>query len=215
MAKGGIGYVVGTKDTKFNSRYTAVQYLYKEVGIDPEFLNSFHNEDSIYLKKPDRIARATDLLIKRMNQLATKYFTDNQLIIWSMFKSGQYTQVDIAKELDLCQPTIYKILFGNDVYINGKPKKHGGCVTKLKKLSDKDWVSQFLLAVIADNDIDWAQIKAKTASDENRAYKPKAIAADLPPEIIKEIKDSKLSVEELVSIYCFPIRLITQIKYGS
>jgi len=115
------------------------QQIFHETYAGDEFLATFNNTQSLSgLLNPfeynEEVLDLEDELKRKFWAIAELVLTENQKKIIKL-KCDGYTQVEIAKILDLNQSSICKCIQGNvDYSVKGKPKIYGGAVKKLRKL---------------------------------------------------------------------------------
>jgi translation initiation factor 2 alpha subunit (eIF-2alpha) len=68
---------------------------------------------------------------ERIVEIARECGTEHQVKVFNLYLDG-YTQMQIAKKLNICQASVAKSLNGNT------EKVYGGLLKKLKKMIDKD-----------------------------------------------------------------------------
>lgn len=81
-------------------------------------------------------------------RLAKENLTGRQFQVIELLAKG-YTQIEIAKQLNVNQSSITKSVNGNCDYRNGR-KIYGGAKKKLRRLADKDPVIQDIIIQISD-----------------------------------------------------------------
>jgi DNA-binding CsgD family transcriptional regulator len=81
-------------------------------------------------------------------RLAKENLTERQFQVIELLAKG-FTQIEIAKQLNVNQSSITKSVNGNCDYRNGK-KIYGGAKKKLRRLSDQDQKIQEIIAQIAE-----------------------------------------------------------------
>jgi DNA-binding CsgD family transcriptional regulator len=81
-------------------------------------------------------------------RLAKDNLTERQFQVIELLAKG-YTQIEIAKQLNVNQSSITKSVNGNCDYRNGK-KIYGGAKKKLRRLADKDPEIQAIIVQIAE-----------------------------------------------------------------
>lgn len=81
-------------------------------------------------------------------RLAKENLTGRQFQVIELLAKG-YTQIEIAKQLNVNQSSITKSVNGNCDYRNGR-KIYGGAKKKLRRLADKDPQIQEIITQIAD-----------------------------------------------------------------
>lgn len=115
--------------------------------------DNFTNQDALdYALNPWRydetLMGLQDELKEEFWIMAKAVCTERQLECLTMYAHG-YTQMEIAKALDVNQSSVTKALYGNVDYKNGK-KTYGGVVKKLKKAVKNSQKIQSLLIQIRE-----------------------------------------------------------------
>jgi len=101
--------------------------------------------------KPEDKENLIDLretLNKEFWRLAKENLTERQFQVIELLAKG-FTQIEIAKQLNVNQSSITKSVNGNCDYRNGK-KIYGGAKKKLRRLADQDSQIQEIIAQIAE-----------------------------------------------------------------
>ncbi len=96
----------------------------------------------------ERLLDLRDTLNKEFWRLAKENLTERQFQVIELLAKG-FTQIEIAKQLNVNQSSITKSVNGNCDYRNGK-KIYGGAKKKLRRLSDQDQKIQEIIAQIAE-----------------------------------------------------------------
>lgn len=141
------------------TRSESYQWAVVETVFPSEMLESFSNEDSVYKRlNPfaynDEIAELEDQLKKEFWRIVETLLTDRQKKVIKLYADG-YTQMEIAKILNVNQSSITKSLNGNVDYKNGK-RQYGGSRRKLKKIIESDERVKVILKKISDlRDENW------------------------------------------------------------
>lgn len=126
---------------KRRNRSDKYQYLLVETVCPNEMLESFSNEDGVYKRlNPfsynDDIAELEDQLKKEFWRIVDVLLTPRQREVIRLYADG-YTQMEIAKMLNVNQSSITKSLNGNVDYKNGK-RIYGGAKKKIRKIIEND-----------------------------------------------------------------------------
>lgn len=143
---------------KRKNRSDSYQYLIVETVCPNEMLESFSNEEGVYKRlNPfsynDEIAELEDELRKEFWRIVDT-LTDRQKQVIKLYADG-YTQMEIAKMLNVNQSSITKSLNGNVDYKNGK-KVYGGARKKIRKIIENDERIKKILRRISDlRDENW------------------------------------------------------------
>lgn len=103
------------------------------------YLNSVHNEELMDLKQ--------QLLIEFWRIVDTQ-LTPRQREVLHLYSQG-FTQIEIAKRLNVNQSSITKSINGNCDYKNGK-RVYGGAKKKLQRIAAKDPVIQSIFKRICE-----------------------------------------------------------------
>ena len=128
-------------DKKRANRSDKYQFLLLETSCSNEMLSSFHNEDGIShrldpFQYNEDVLDLEDQLKLEFWRIVNTLLTPRQKQVITLYCDG-YTQMEIAKMLDVNQSSITKSLNGNVDYKN-KKKIYGGAIRKIQKLIDKD-----------------------------------------------------------------------------
>jgi DNA-binding CsgD family transcriptional regulator len=104
-------------------------------------MEAFCNEDSIYnrlnpFEYNEDLMELEDQLKKEFWRVVDTLLTSRQREVIRLYADG-YTQMEIAKMLDVNQSSITKSLNGNVDYKNGK-KVYGGARKKIRKIIESD-----------------------------------------------------------------------------
>jgi predicted transcriptional regulator len=130
-------------------RSAGYQWVILEEAWSNDFLSNFSNTESIYghlnngFIYTEEYLLLQDQLVIELWRIAEAVCTERQLIVMKYHCQG-YTQMEIAKMLNVNQSSITKCLNGNVDYKHGQ-KVYGGLKKKLKKHIEKDEVIQSLL----------------------------------------------------------------------
>lgn len=138
---------------KKKNKSDAYQYRIIEIAIDPHILSDFSSDDSLGAQLgrsgySEEVQELRDQLMVEVRRLIRTSLTERQMQVVVMFLQGK-TQVQIAKKLGICQPSVHKALKGNIDYKNGAAR-YGGAIKKLQKLCGKDEKIQAILEKIAE-----------------------------------------------------------------
>lgn len=117
------------------------QYLLLETACSNEMMEAFPNEESINSRLnpfhyDEDLLDLEDELKKEFWRIVNTLLTDRQRDVIRLYADG-YTQMEIAKILNVNQSSITKSLNGNVDYKSGK-RSYGGSVKRLKKLIESD-----------------------------------------------------------------------------
>lgn len=128
------------ENAPINYKSKPQHYLYAEIQMEDWLLEAFAEEKA----ENDEIRDfMRELLFKRIKQLAQRHLTDRQKELWDLHLTNKYTQLEIAKLMGICQPSVHKLLYGNLDYRYGTT--HGGVMTKLLKSCAKDYIASYLI----------------------------------------------------------------------
>ncbi len=134
------------------NRSNGYQHLFTEQPYSNEMMAEFSEAQGLVENyKPEDRESLLDLRIdlrKEFWRLARENLTARQFQVIELMAMG-YTQIEIAKQLNVNQSSITKSLNGNCDYRNGK-KIYGGAKKKLKRLADKDPRIQSIIGQIAE-----------------------------------------------------------------
>ena len=123
------------------NRSSAYQHLMVETSCSSEMLESFSNNDGIYsklnpFKYNEEIVDLEDQLKLEFWRVVEKLLTSRQRDVIRLYADG-YTQMEIAKILNVNQSSITKSLNGNVDYKKGKVI-YGGSKKKIRKIIEGD-----------------------------------------------------------------------------
>lgn len=142
-----------------STRSDRYQYLILETVCSNDMLESFCNEDSIsarlnpFAYNEDLIELEDQLKIEFWRVVET-LLTPRQKDVIRLYADG-YTQMEIAKMLDVNQSSITKSLNGNVDYKNGK-RVYGGSKKKINKIIQNDQkIIDILKKISAVRDEKW------------------------------------------------------------
>ena len=133
------------------NRSDSYQYLLVESPCSPEMLAEFADAESmagLYSEHNEELLDLKEQLRKEFWRLVNNELTDRQKEVITLYAQG-YTQIEIAKKLNVNQSSITKSINGNCDYRNGR-KVYGGASKKLRKLAEKDERIQTILKRIAE-----------------------------------------------------------------
>lgn len=123
------------------TRSSYYQHLILESLCSNDMMESFRNEDSIYNRLNP--FQYNEELIDLEEQLKVEFWrvvntllTPRQSQVVRLYAEG-YTQMEIAKMLNVNQSSITKSLNGNVDYKNGK-RVYGGTTKKIRKIIEND-----------------------------------------------------------------------------
>lgn len=126
---------------KRKNRSDSYQWILLETVCSNDMMEAFCNEDSIYNRlNPfhynEGLMELEDQLKKEFWRVVDTLLTSRQKQVIRLYADG-YTQMEIAKMLNVNQSSITKSLNGNVDYKNGK-KVYGGARKKIKKIIEND-----------------------------------------------------------------------------
>lgn len=141
------------KRDKRANRSDKYQYLLLETVCSNDMMESFANEESIYKRLnpfaySEEILELEDQLKVEFWRIVNELLTPRQREVIRLYADG-YTQMEIAKMLNVNQSSITKSLNGNVDYKNGK-KIYGGARKKMKKIIENDKKIKEILQKIAE-----------------------------------------------------------------
>ena len=126
---------------KRKNRSDKYQYILLETVCSNDMMEAFCNEDSISARLNP--FEYNETLIELEEQLKVEFWrvvdtllTPRQKEVIRLYADG-YTQMEIAKMLNVNQSSITKSLNGNVDYKNGK-KVYGGARKKIRKIIEND-----------------------------------------------------------------------------
>jgi predicted transcriptional regulator len=126
---------------KRKNRSDHYQYILLETVCSNDMMEAFSNDDSISAKlNPfqynEELLDLEDQLKKEFWRVINTLLTPRQREVIKLYSDG-YTQMEIAKMLNVNQSSITKSLNGNVDYKNGK-RVYGGAKKKIKKIIEND-----------------------------------------------------------------------------
>jgi DNA-binding CsgD family transcriptional regulator len=133
------------------NRSDKYQYVLLETVCSNDMMEAFCNEDSISARlNPfeynENLIELEEQLKKEFWRVVDTLLTPRQREVIHLYADG-YTQMEIAKMLNVNQSSITKSLNGNVDYKNGK-KVYGGARKKIRKIIElDDKIKSILLAM--------------------------------------------------------------------
>ena len=126
---------------KRKNRSDHYQYILLETVCSNDMMEACSNDDSISAKlNPfqynEELLDLEDQLKKEFWRVINTLLTPRQREVIKLYSDG-YTQMEIAKMLNVNQSSITKSLNGNVDYKNGK-RVYGGAKKKIKKIIEND-----------------------------------------------------------------------------
>lgn len=126
---------------KRKNRSDSYQHIIVETSCSNDMMEAFPNEDSIQNRLnpynyDERLLDLEDQLKVEFWRVVDTLLTPRQKQVIRLYADG-YTQMEIAKMLDVNQSSITKSLNGNVDYKNGK-KIYGGAKKKINKIIQSD-----------------------------------------------------------------------------
>ena len=126
---------------KRKNRSDHYQYILLETVCSNDMMEAFSNDDSISARlNPfqynEDLLDLEDQLKKEFWRVINTLLTPRQKEVIKLYSDG-YTQMEIAKMLNVNQSSITKSLNGNVDYKNGK-RVYGGAKKKIKKIIEND-----------------------------------------------------------------------------
>jgi DNA-binding CsgD family transcriptional regulator len=123
------------------NRSDKYQWVLLETVCSNEMMEAFGNEDSISSRLnpfgyDEELLDLEDQLKKEFWRVVDTLLTSRQKEVIRLYADG-YTQMEIAKMLNVNQSSITKSLNGNVDYKNGK-RVYGGARKKIKKIIEND-----------------------------------------------------------------------------
>jgi DNA-binding CsgD family transcriptional regulator len=145
-------------DRKKN-RYDRYQSLFAELCYSNEMMAEFPESQGLVENyTPEDRERLMDLrldLKKELWRLVDEELTARQRQVIRLYAQG-YTQIEIAKQLNVNQSSITKSINGNCDYRNGK-KIYGGARKKLRRLADNDPTIRGIILAMSDIHYEYRQ----------------------------------------------------------
>lgn len=139
---------------KRQNRSDRYQWVLLETVCSNDMMEAFCNEDSIYNRLTggfiydERMLELEDRLKKEFWRVVDTLLTPRQREVIRLYADG-YTQMEIAKMLNVNQSSITKSLNGNVDYKNGK-KIYGGARKKIRKIIENDEAIKSILTQMSD-----------------------------------------------------------------
>jgi DNA-binding CsgD family transcriptional regulator len=134
------------------NRSNGYQHLFAEQSYSNEMMAEFSEAQGLVENyRPEDREKLLDLreeLRSEFWRLAKENLTGRQFQVIELLAKG-YTQIEIAKQLNVNQSSITKSVNGNCDYRNGR-KVYGGAKKKLRRLADKDPQIQEIIGQIAE-----------------------------------------------------------------
>lgn len=120
------------------NRSDQYQYVLLEISCSNEMMEGVPTEQGLLAQEQynDELMDLREQLRKEFWKLVDHHMTDNQRKILHLYADG-YTQMEIAKVMNVNRSSIAKSLNGNIDYKNGK-KVYGGSHKKLKRLAEQN-----------------------------------------------------------------------------
>jgi DNA-binding CsgD family transcriptional regulator len=135
------------------NRSDSYQWVLLETVCSNDMMEAFCNEDSISARlNPfeynEDLIELEEQLKKEFWRVVDTLLTSRQREVIRLYADG-YTQMEIAKMLNVNQSSITKSLNGNVDYKNGK-KIYGGARKKIRKIIENDDKIKDILAKMAE-----------------------------------------------------------------
>jgi DNA-binding CsgD family transcriptional regulator len=135
-----------------SNRSNGYQHLFAEQSYSNEMMAEFSEAQGLIENyKPEDREKLIDLreiLHYEFWRLARENLTGRQFQVIELLAKG-FTQIEIAKQLNVNQSSITKSVNGNCDYRNGK-RVYGGAKKKLRRLAGQDLQIQEIIAQIAE-----------------------------------------------------------------
>ena len=139
---------MGKKTNRSNGyQYIFAEQLYSHVMM-ADFAESQGLSDPIKPEDKEKLIDLDEALAKEFWRLVDTELTKRQAQVLHLLAQG-YTQIEIAKQLNVNQSSITKSVNGNCDYRNGK-RIYGGAKKRLRKLVAGDDIIQSIMAQIAE-----------------------------------------------------------------
>lgn len=134
------------------NRSDKYQHLLLETACSNEMMESFSTDESIYKRLnpfdyDEEILKLEDKLRVEFWRIVDQLTPRQKEVI--KLTCQDFTQMHIAKLLNVNQSSITKSLHGNVDYQNGK-KSYGGAIRRMIKISETDEAIQLILAEISE-----------------------------------------------------------------
>jgi len=135
------------------NRSDSYQWILLETVCSNDMMEAFPNEDSISARLnpfqyDEKLIDLEDQLKVEFWRVVDTLLTDRQREVIRLYADG-YTQMEIAKMLNVNQSSITKSLNGNVDYKNGK-RVYGGARKKIRKIIESDEKIKEILQKIAE-----------------------------------------------------------------
>jgi RNA polymerase sigma factor (sigma-70 family) len=136
------------------NRSDKYQWVLLETVCSNDMMEAFCNEDSIYNRLSggfiydERMLELEDRLKREFWRVVDTLLTPRQREVIRLYADG-YTQMEIAKMLNVNQSSITKSLNGNVDYKNGK-KIYGGARKKIRKIIENDEAIKGILTEMSE-----------------------------------------------------------------
>lgn len=132
------------------NRSNGYQHLFTEQLYSNEMMAEFSEAQGLVENyRPEDREKLLDLrevLRVEFWRLAKEHLTERQFQVIDLLAKG-YTQIEIAKQLNVNQSSITKSVNGNCDYRSQK-RVYGGCKKKLRRFADKDPVIKDIIQQI-------------------------------------------------------------------
>ena len=141
------------------NRSDSYQWVLLETVCSNDMMEAFCNEDSIHsrlnpFKYNEDLMELEDELKIEFWRVVDTLLTPRQKEVIRLYADG-YTQMEIAKMLNVNQSSITKSLNGNVDYKNGK-KIYGGARKKIKKIIENDEkIKEILAKIVEIRELEW------------------------------------------------------------
>lgn len=134
------------------NRSDSYQYLLVESPCSPEMLTEFSDAQGmtgmLNLNGNEELLDLQEQLLAAFWRIVDTQLTERQTEVLRLYAQG-FTQIEIAKRLNVNQSSITKSINGNCDYRNGK-KIYGGARKKLCRIASKDTEIQSIFKRIAE-----------------------------------------------------------------
>lgn len=135
------------------NRSNGYQHLFAEQPYSNEMMAEFSEaqglSDNYTPEDREQLLILREKLKAEFWRLAKDNLTKRQFQVIKLLAEG-YTQIEVAKQLNVNQSSITKSVNGNCDYRNGGKRVYGGARKKIKKLVDKDLKIQDIFQQISD-----------------------------------------------------------------
>jgi len=134
------------------NRSDRYQSLFAELPYSNEMMSQLAEQEGVLTRNDpelrERYLEAKERLRLAFWRLVDDQLTERQREVMKLYCAG-FTQIEIARKLNVNQSSITKSINGNCDYRNGK-RIYGGAKKKLRRLAEKDKEIQGILAELVE-----------------------------------------------------------------